>query len=402
MKKKKLMILGGSILQLPAIEKAKELGLEVIVVDMNPKAVGFNVSGVRKEVISTIDIEAVLEAAREHKIDGIMTLASDMPMNTVAKVSEELKLTGISCDTALRATNKAEMRRSLLQHDIAIPKFFKVANVDEFLEKISNFSQPFIVKPADNSGSRGIFKVQNLKDLSQALEVYNFAKSFSKSGIVVVEEFMDGPEVSVESITIQGVTHILQITDKETTGAPNFVEIGHVQPSRLPLKTIQEIEKLTIAANKALKIDTGPSHTEIIITPDGAKIVEVGARMGGDNITTHLVPLSTGVDMVELSIKIALGEKVTFQPLFTRGSAIKYFEQSKGALKKISGLHDAKQLPGVQKIEFVHGIGATIDAIINSSSRIGYVIADGNNAEEAVKNCQKAISEIEIEIEKEK
>ncbi len=106
--------------------------------------------------------------------------------------------------------------------------------------------------------------------------------------------------------------------------------------------------------------------------------------------------------MVELSIKIALGEKVTFQPLFTRGSAIKYFEQSKGVLKNISGLHEAKQLPGIQKIEFVHGIGATIDAIINSSSRIGYVIADGNNAEEAVKNCQKAVSEIEIEIEKEK
>lgn len=134
---RKIMILGASILQLPAIEKAKEMGLEVIAVDMNPDAVGFSVDGVIKEVISTIDTSAVLEAARRHKIDGIMTLASDMPMQTVAVVSHELGLVGISEDTALKATNKAYMRDALKAANVPIPMYFRVSNKEDFLQAVS-------------------------------------------------------------------------------------------------------------------------------------------------------------------------------------------------------------------------------------------------------------------------
>src|SRR5699024_3328938 len=109
--RKKLMILGASILQLPAIEKARDLGLETIVVDMNPEAIGFDIKGVKKEVISTIDAQAIVKAAKRHQIDGIMTLATDMPMRSVAAVAKEMNLIGIDEDTALKATNKAEMRK---------------------------------------------------------------------------------------------------------------------------------------------------------------------------------------------------------------------------------------------------------------------------------------------------
>ena len=123
---KKLMILGASILQVPAIEKAKSMGLTVIAVDMNPDAVGFKIPGVMKEMISTIDTPAILEAAKRHQIDGIMTLASDMPMQSVAAVSHEMGLVGISQDTALKATNKAFMRDALKGAGVPIPLYYRV------------------------------------------------------------------------------------------------------------------------------------------------------------------------------------------------------------------------------------------------------------------------------------
>ena len=223
---KKLMILGASILQLPAIEKAKEMGLDVVVVDMNPDAIGFNVPGSEKEIISTIDIQAVISAAKRHRIDGIMTLATDMPMRTVAAVAKEMNLIGIDEETALKATNKAEMRKALQLNNVPIPKFYVVSNKDEYKEVVKQFDVPFIVKPADSSGSRGIFEVKDIHNEDLIVEAYEYCHPFSRVGDVVVEEYMEGPEVSVETLTVNGECHVIQITDKLTTGAPHYVEMA--------------------------------------------------------------------------------------------------------------------------------------------------------------------------------
>ncbi|EOW2587128.1 acetyl-CoA carboxylase biotin carboxylase subunit family protein, partial [Enterococcus hirae] len=193
---KRIMILGASILQLPAIEKALEMGLQVVGVDMNPEAIGLQVEGVIPEIISTIDIPAVVEAAKRHKIDGVMTLASDMPMRTVAAVAKELDLIGITSDTALRVTNKAEMRKVLKEHNVSIPEFYKVSNEVEYEKAILSLQFPIIVKPADNSGSRGIFKLESGEDIELIQAAYKYSKEFSRNGDVVVEEWMEGPEVS--------------------------------------------------------------------------------------------------------------------------------------------------------------------------------------------------------------
>ena len=153
---KRIMILGASLLQLPAIKKAKEMGLDVIAVDMDPDAVGFKEEGITKLQISTIDTPRIVEAARTYQIDGIMTLASDMPMQAVAAVCEELGLIGITPQTALNATNKAEMRRCFKAHDVPIPEFYIVSELDEFMEATKHFTTKFIIKPADNSGNRGV------------------------------------------------------------------------------------------------------------------------------------------------------------------------------------------------------------------------------------------------------
>lgn len=399
---KKLMILGASILQLPAIEKAKEMGLDVVVVDMNPDAIGFNVPGVEKEIISTIDIQAVISAAKRHKIDGIMTLATDMPMRTVAAVAKEMGLIGIDEETALKATNKAEMRKALQLNNVPIPKFYVVRNKDEYKSVVKQFKVPFIVKPADSSGSRGIFEVKDIHNVDLINEAYEYCHPFSRVGDVVVEEYMEGPEVSVETLTINGECHVIQITDKLTTGAPHYVEMGHSQPTMLSNEIAKQISKVAKAANKAIGIKNGPSHTEIIVTKEGPKIVELGARLGGDNITTHLVPLSTGVNMVECCIKIALGESPDIKKKWNKGSAIRYFNQKPGYIKAIDGIEKAKKIPGVQQISIVHDVGEEVSNVTSSGSRIGFVIVQGVDAMSSIEICESALNEIDVLIENEK
>ncbi len=396
---KTIMILGASILQLPAIEKASEMGLEVIAADMNPEAIGFKVPGVVKEVISTIDTPAIVDAAKRHQIDGIMTLASDMPMRSVAAVSREMGLVGISEDTAIKATNKAFMRDALKEAGVPVPIYFRVKGKEEFRKRVEQLvaaQGKCIAKPADNSGSRGVHFLDGDTDLDTA---YAHTAHYSRSGEIVVEEYMEGPEVSVETLAVDGDIHVIQITDKITTGAPYFVEMGHSQPSQLCDEVKNKIRDTAIAANKAIGIESGPSHTEIKVTKDGPKIVELGARLGGDCITTHLVPLSTGVDMVECCIRIALGEKPDICPKQTFGAAIRYFNQRAGLVKKVVGLEEAAHLTGVRQISIVHRPGETITDIMDSGSRMGFVIAQDNNAEKAIQDCAEAIERIEIEIE---
>jgi len=395
--KKKLMILGASILQLPAILTAKEMGLQVIAVDMDKNAIGFKDADVCLE-ISTIDIPKVVEAAKQYDIDGVMTLASDMPMRTVAAVAKELNLVGVSEKTALKATNKALMRACLKENNVPIPLFFTVHDYDIYLKAVQHFSNKFIVKPADNSGSRGIFLVQDMTDQESINYAYEYSKKYSRSGEIVVEEFMEGPEVSVETISVDGEVHVIAITDKVTSGAPNFVEMGHSQPSQLPDNIIEQINDIAITAIKAIGIEKGPSHTEIIITNDGPKIVELGARLGGDNITTHLVPLSTGIDMVKCCIEVALGIIPKLEKKINRGSAIRYFYSHEGRINRIIGISEAKLIQGVKQISFVKNVGDTVGEINSSSDRIGFVISQNDASKSAIQICEEVLKLVAITI----
>lgn len=390
--KKKIMIIGAGKLQLPAIIRAKELGHEVISVDMNPNAVGFRYADV-KCVVSTNDIEGVLKEAEKLKPDGVMTLATDMPVRTVATVAEKLNLNSIDKETAVKVTDKGEMRKALRDKNIPIPKFFIVNNYEEYKSAIKNFSGSFIVKPADSSGSRGVFLV---RDRRQATEAYNYSSKFSKNGRILVEEYMMGPEVSVEIFSVNGVVNVIAITDKKTTGEPYFVELGHSIPSLLDTGTILEINKVAKAAIGSIGIKNGPSHTEMIITEEGPKIVEIGARLGGDNITTHLVPLSTGINMIDLNIKYALNEKINFKRTLNKASAIRYISTDIGKIKQIRGIEEVKNIKGIKVIEIDKKVGDYIREIKSSTDRVGYVISQADNVSEANRICEEACNKIKI------
>lgn len=392
---KKIMILGASILQVPAIEESKKMGYYVIAVDMNKNAIGMSLAD-KAYVVSTIDQEGVLEVAKREKIDAITTIASDMPMRTVAYVCEKMNLKGISMDTAIKATDKFEMRNVLKKNNVPIPMFFHTNNFDEFCKIVKDIPIPYIVKPSDNSGSRGIFKVANKEN--NLKEIYEYVTKNSRKGWILVEEYMDGPEVSVEAITYNGVTNIIAITDKLTTGSPYFVEMGHSQYSKHSKKIQEEIKKITKMAIDAVGIINGPSHTEIKITKEGPKIVEIGARLGGDNINTHLVPLSTGINIVRESLKIAMGEEPLIDFKYNKGSAIRYISSNSGIINNIGNIEDLRKQDGVIVIHIDKKKGELVSNICSSNDRIGYVIATGATPDEAIKICENIIDNIEIEV----
>lgn len=392
---KKLMIVGASVLQLPAILKAKEMGLQVAVVDYNPQAIGIPYAD-KFYNASTMDEDAVLAAAEDFQPDGIMTLATDMPMRGVAKASDKLHLHSISYTTAVKATDKYDMLKAFKAYGVPSPWYYGIDTIEELKALEGKVSYPCIIKPTDNAGSHGVAKVNSFQEL---VANYEYSHSSSRHGKIIVEEYLDGPEVSVEVMVVNGEVHILQITDKITTEAPHFVEMGHTQPSSLSSETQLQIRDVANVACKSLGLDRGPAHVEMKVTKRGPVMIELGARMGGDNITTHLVPLSTGIDMVGSTIKVALGEEPDITPSLHCGSAIRYFEVPLGTIKSIDGIAEAERISGIKQITFTKDVGEESTLIECSNDRIGFVIAQGATAEEAVKACELAMKKIMINIQ---
>lgn len=391
---KKLLIIGASVLQLPAIRKAKEMGFHIAVADYNPSAVGIPYADEYFNV-STIDIEGVTEVAKKFRPDGIMTLATDMPMRSIAAATAALGLRGISMDTAIKSTDKGEMIKAFADAGVEHPWFYIAKDRAEFERIKEKVSFPCIMKPTDNSGSRGVVLANSRLELE---EYFSYTEENSRSGAVIIEEYMKGDEVSVEVIVLDGAAHVLAVTDKLTTGAPHFVEMGHSQPSRIKGEDLEKIKDLACRAAKAVGIKYGPAHVEIMLTENGPKMVELGARMGGDCITTHLVPLSTGRSMIEATIEIACGNTPDVAPVFNRGSAIRYFEVPSGTITSIDGVADAQKIPGVKEITFVKGIGDLSGEIGSSTDRVGFVIADGDSADEAIAACEAALATVKITV----
>ena len=386
MKAKRLLIIGASILQVPAIKKAKELGHYVAVADFNPNAVGIPYADEFFNA-STIDIEAICNVAEVFKPDGIMTLATDMPMRSIAAATSRLGLPGISMDTAIKSTDKGEMIKAFKEHGVESPCFCIIENEEQLQISISQIGYPCILKPTDNAGSRGVRLVNSEEEL---MDAYQYSVSQSRGGCVILEEYMTGPEVSAEVMVVDGKPHVLQVTDKLTTGAPYFVEMGHSQPSMLPAEDVECIKDLACRAVKSVGINCGPAHVEIKLTPTGPKMVELGARMGGDCITTHLVPLSTGIDMIKATIDVSLGMTPNIIPTLHKGSAIRFFDAPCGKISAIEGVDEAQTVEGVQEIVFTKNVGDEVTEIHSSLDRCGFVIAQCDNVTEAIEACEKS------------
>lgn len=297
-----LAIIGASYLQLPLILKAKEMGYTTHVFawaanDIGEKAADYFYP------ISIIEMDKITEECRRIGIVGICSIATDLGNFTVNYVANALGLPGNSMECARLSTNKYLMRQAFRHCGDPSPQSILVDSNTDF--SLIELHYPVIIKPTDRSGSRGIFKLENSAGLERAVESA-INSGFEKKALI--EEFVEGQEFSVEGISFQGNHRILAVTQKYTTGAPNFIETGHMEPAPISTEMYEKIEKVIIHALDSLKVKNSASHSEIKIDQDGnIKIIEIASRMGGDCIGSDLVEYSTGIDYVKATIQVACG-----------------------------------------------------------------------------------------------
>lgn len=332
---KKLAIIGASYLQEPLIQKAKSMGIETHVFAWECGDVGEK-SADCFYPISIVEKDEILAKCREIGIDGVCSIASDLAAITVNYVAVKLGLVCNSSECVEMSTNKHKMRLAFEKNGDPSPKSILVANVDDL--KGVDLDYPVIVKPIDRSGSRGITKLMSEEGLEQAVE-YAKQQGFEKNALV--EEFAEGQEYSVECISWKGEHHFLALTKKYTTGEPHFIETAHMEPADVSAETLEQVKKIVFHALDSLQITMGASHSELKIDSEGVvRIIEIGGRMGGDYIGSHLVELSTGVDFLEGVIKIALGEEPDLMPRHEKRAA---------AVRFIFGMEDQNILHQIEE-----------------------------------------------------
>lgn len=392
---RRLLLLGGSIAQIPFIKTAKRLGCYVGVVDYDDKAPAVEFADEYFNC-SLLDVEGVFDAAKKFQPSGISCGASDVGVVTASIVCTKMGLPGMSKTVALTVKDKGMMIEAFRKNGVAHPEYQVIESINDDIK----LSYPLIIKPVDNSGSRGINVAKNGNELIGALK-----DSFSCSRVhrVIVEEYLEGPEVSVELLIQNSKPYVLQVTDKITTGEPHFIEIGHSQPSQLNLQNIREIQELAYNAAKAVGIQDGCGHAEIKLTKSGPKMIEIAGRMGGDFISTVLLPTSTGINLAEYEILRAIGLPKDFsQELISnnnRGVAVKFIEAKSGMIQTVAIDYLGEEMVGVEEIKLVCKSGVKYGEAKNNNDRFGYVIATGKTTQIALDRCDKVLDRIKIEMD---
>ncbi|MBU0677858.1 MAG: ATP-grasp domain-containing protein [Verrucomicrobia bacterium] len=391
--KKKLMVLGAGLYQLPAIEAGRDLGAFVIAVDGSEDAPGLAKADERY-VLDISDPEACLELARRLEIDAVVSICTEVGVPPAARIAEELGLPGISTGAALAATDKWVMRNRFAEAGIAGPQFRLAIDEQEALAAARDIGFPVVVKPVDSAGSRGISRVESEVGLPEA---FHLAHSRSRKQKVIIEEFMKGTEVTVESLTYNGRTSVLAISDKKHVPFPNCVAICLTYPPFFSGAIQQEIRSMVERAVLSLGIDCGATHAELMVTGDGPKFVEIAARGGGFRVFSDMIPLVSGVDAVRETVKMALGIEPDIEPRFQKGAVLRFFNPSRrGELVEVRGVEDARRMDGITDIVIDVRPGDLLKDITGDGERPGFLIATGDTREEAVGRADRAEALVEF------
>ena len=391
---KRILILGAGQNQLTAIKEAKKRGLYVISIDPNRGAPGFVYSDefLLADLTST---SACIQFARNRRIDAVLTVASEIALPLSAAITETLQLPGISGAVVERATNKHLMRQCFESLRVPSPSSYLAESCESGFKILSDIIVA-VVKPALSHGGRGITKL----DISEGREVfsnaYERAKQFSRNGFVLVEEFARGQEYSVEAVTVAGLTKIVANTRKMTTGSPYYVEIGHTQPAEISISTKKAVQAIVEKAIESVGLDNSPSHTEIKIEGDDIRVIELGARLGGGFISSHLVPLSTGVDLVGASIDLSLGNTPHLKAKLNNASVVRFFTPDPGKIVEISGIEEVRSSGIVEEACVYLSLGDEVRTLRDSTGRVGHVIVSAANTTSAETILTQALKEIRI------
>ncbi|MDT7041841.1 ATP-grasp domain-containing protein [Candidatus Nitronereus thalassa] len=402
--KRTLLVVGGGIEAVPGIQLAQSMGLHVVVSDRDADAEGAAVAD-DFLLTDTYDVSRTVAQAKMfcetvRPIHGVMCMGSDVPQ-TVAAIAQDLGLPGISRESARLATDKYAMKMKLLADGVPVPWFSLVHSLTHLQEIVLEQGLPLVIKPVDSRGARGVLRLTAEIDLAWA---YQFSLSYSPSQQVLVERFLDGPQVSTETMMVDGVAHTPGFSDRNyellETYAPHIIENGGDLPSHLSPSQQELVGKVVEQAARSLGIVEGVVKGDIVVHHGQPYIIEIAARLSGGYFCTHEIPLNTGVEFVRHAIYVALGQKPKPEDLLPRYQkcvAQRYLFPSPGRVTRISDFSHWAHKPGIAFLQVRVQVGDVVGTIEHHPARAGVVIATGETREEAANRAQNVVQNIQIE-----
>jgi biotin carboxylase len=386
---RRLLVLGAGPAQLGLLGAARGQGLFVIALDRDPTAPGFRYAD-RRAIISTEDEHGIERLASAEGVEGIIAPGIDWPVGIAARVAERLGLPHpIDAAVANRAVSKQKQREALAEANVPQPSWHIVSAPE------GGLPVPSVVKAPDRQGQKGLTLVRSQDELPAAIAR---ALEESRSGVAIIEELVDGPEVTVNAFSLRGEFHPLTVTDRLTADPPAFgVALAHVWPSEAGGKAAEVAE----AAVTALGIENGPSYTQLRIGPDGPQVIEVAARLGGGH-DAELAKLALGVDLNGLALQTALGEPIwsaALQPTPEVGGAVvRFLVPPEGVLEEVEGTDEARVVEGVQDVRIYREPGHAFGPFRRGADRAGAVLAIGDSREVALERSGEAARLIRFKV----
>lgn len=388
---KKILIIGAGFLQNFVIQKAKSMGYETFVLDGDPKAIGFK-NADQYEAVNIVDEHACLEYAIKNQVDGVLTAATDYGVLTAAYIAQEMHLPGLNYETAKLVKNKYLVRKRLFEcHVDDTEQAYEIdANMD--LESIcEKLTFPVMVKPCDGSGSRGASRADSPMQFEKACHV---AMDSSVTHRAEVESFIFGQEYGAESLVENGKIHVLAIMRKWMSEPPYYAELGHAISSGLPVDIESRVKCCVENAIKALGIHFGSVNMDMLITAEGkVHIIDVGARMGGNLIGSHIIPYGTGIDYMGAMIQNAVSDPVVINVSKHSSVATRLLTFTPGIVMQLPDFESLEQQYGVEIYHRMR-VGQKVNAYHTNLDGLGYIVARAEDVDTAVKKADTVLDMI--------
>jgi len=398
-----VLFVGAGRHQRRALRRVKELGARVVAVDRNVDAPGFEVADVA-ETVDFTDVASVVEVARRHGVEGVMTFAADRAVPVVAAVAEELGLPGIGPETAHLMTNKIAMRRRLADAGVSQPRFAALRHVREVRAAVEAVGFPAVLKPADSAGQRGLFLVTSVDEVERRLHA-SLAQSVEEEAIL--ESYHAGLEVNGLLVARDGEVSVLTLSDRRRPPGIGFgVALAHVYPSTLYGDALEAVEQIGRSTVHALGLRNGIAYPQVIWGDDGvARLIEVAARIPAGQMDS-VARYGVGVDLIEIALRQALGQPVPddlVEPRVQQPLAISFLTAEPGPLPtgtlvRVSGLERVTAAPGVVEADLYFREGETIRPVQVDGDRRGFVIALGSTNLQAVERAEAAAKLLDVEV----
>jgi len=386
--KKSILVFGGSDYQLSLVKECKKMNLYTVVIDPNSAAEAQTYADAF-EVIGGQDFEGTCGVVEKYNIDAIITAATDKPLVMMAQIAQKYKLNFYSEETARLCTDKFLMKQRFQEFNFPCAKGKIIEDVP------SDMNFPIVIKPTDNSGSRGVIFCNNREEVGDVIEE---SKQYTRKSYLVAEEVVEGAEYSIESLHYNGKSKILQITEKIVTPLPYFIELGHIQPAIIEPAIRKELEELLDNVVKAFGFNNCGAHNEVKIKDGKITLIEVSPRIGGDFISSTLVNASTGINMERALIQIVLGEEPDFSGYQPEASGIFFFHFNEGLIISINDIHSLLNIPEVLSYRFDLKPGDYIPKIKTGTDRYGYFILKAKDREELSNLRANILAAIKVEI----